>query len=176
VAGNAAIEPIENMKFSVGDKVVHWAHGPGEVIQVEEKSLSGQAVWYYAVKVKDLVIWVPVSGSESPGLRPPTPADEFSHLYSILSGPAEPVLDDRLQRKTQISERLRDGRLESICRVIRDLSNYGHQKKLSESDALLLERARRFLLEEGRLSLSTPPERAQKELEKLLDQGWALAH
>jgi RNA polymerase-interacting CarD/CdnL/TRCF family regulator len=164
------------MDFKVGDKVVHWAHGPGEVIQVEDKSLAGQTVRYYAVRVKDLVIWVPVSGVEISSLRPPTPPVEFSHLYTILSGAGDPVLEDRLQRKSQLSERLRDGRLESICRVIRDLSFYGHKKKLSESDSQILERARSFLLDEWRLSLSTSLEQAQKELERLLDEGWSLAH
>lgn len=164
------------MRFQVGDIVVHWAHGPGEVIQVEEKSLAGQKTWYYVVQLKDLIIWVPVSGTDSPGLRYPTPAEQFSHLYSILSGPAGPILEDRLQRKSQLSERLRDGSLESICKVIRDLSFYGHKKKLSESDVVLLDRARRFLLEEWRISLSTSVEKAQKELEELLEEGWSGMH
>jgi RNA polymerase-interacting CarD/CdnL/TRCF family regulator len=164
------------MNFQAGDKVVHWAHGPGEVIQVEDKSLAGQTVRYYAVRVKDLVVWVPVTGTDNTSLRPPTPAREFSGLYNILKGPAEPVLEDRLQRKTQLSERLRDGRLESICRVIRDLSFYGHKKKLSESDTQILERARAFLLDEWRLSLATTLDQARKELENLLDEGWSRAH
>jgi RNA polymerase-interacting CarD/CdnL/TRCF family regulator len=68
-------------------------------------------------------------------------------------------------------ELLRDGRLESVCRAIRDLSTYSYRKKLNDYDVALLERARRFLLDEWIISLSVPVSDAQRQLDLLLEHG-----
>jgi RNA polymerase-interacting CarD/CdnL/TRCF family regulator len=163
------------MKFQVGDQVVHWAYGPGEIIQMEERQLNGPALLYYVVQVGGLTIWVSLNEAENRGLRVPTPASEFSRLFDILRSVGEPLSDDRLQRKTILTERLRDGTLESVCRVIRDLSYLGHSKKLNESDKPIKERAENFLLVEWTLALKISTNEAQYKLERLLDEGWQLA-
>lgn len=163
------------LPFQVGDKVVHWSYGPGEIIQLEEKSLSGRMTLYYVVQVRDLTLWVPVEGADQHSLRPPTSMGEFEKLFSILRGPGEKLSDDRYERKSQLTELLRDGTLESVCRAIRDLSFHGYRKKLNDFDAALLERARKFLLDEWRISMSVPLGDAEHQLELLLEEGRAAA-
>ena len=46
--------------FQVGDRVIHWTYGPGQIVQVEEKQVASEMVEYYKVQVKDLTIWVPL--------------------------------------------------------------------------------------------------------------------
>jgi RNA polymerase-interacting CarD/CdnL/TRCF family regulator len=46
--------------FQVGDQVIHWAHGLGVIIQLDEKSLSGRTRQYYMVQMSGLTLWVPV--------------------------------------------------------------------------------------------------------------------
>lgn len=159
------------MKFQVGDKVVHWSYGPGEIVRIDDKSHSGHNDQYYVIKVRDLTLYVPVVGAEEHSLRPPTSTADYEKLFDILRGPGEYLSDDRFERKTQLTERLSDGSLESVCRAIRDLCSFGYRKKLNDYDTALLERARRFLLEEWILSLSIPLGDAQRKLDLLLEDG-----
>jgi CarD family transcriptional regulator len=160
--------------FRVGDDVIHWAYGLGKIIQLDEKVLSGQSGKYYVVQIINLTLWVPMTESGQCCLRYLTPAREFPNLFSILSGPGEPLSLDRNERRMQLTQRLKDGSLESICRVIRDLTFYKQTRKTNESDSSILEHSRKLLLNEWSVALSIPPQQAERELKKLLDGNLAL--
>jgi RNA polymerase-interacting CarD/CdnL/TRCF family regulator len=160
--------------FQAGDRVIHWTYGPGKILQVEEKQVANETLQYYKVQAQDLTIWVPLKESEKQRLRNPTPAREFKKLVKILCKVGEPLDEDRLRRKAQLLERLQEGKIESICRVIRDLAHYGKAKKLSESDTMILERAQKFLLDEWVISLNTTPADAQQSMRTLLAEGQAV--
>jgi RNA polymerase-interacting CarD/CdnL/TRCF family regulator len=155
--------------FQAGDQVVHWNYGLGEIIQVDEKRLYGQTLQYYMVKIRDLTIWVPVSEAGEISLRYPTPPRDFEALFSILSGPAQLLSDDRLMRKTQLGDQLKDGKLSSVCQTVRDLTFRRRTKKMSETDKAIMERAQNFLLSEWAFSLSITVVQARTHLNYLLD-------
>jgi len=161
------------MDFRVGDAVMHWTYGLGEIIGLEERALSGQKTLYYAVKVRDLTIWVPADGDVEHRLRPPTPPAQFEPLFAILAGPGEPLPTDRQERKLLLVEKLRDGRAESLCHVIRDLWAYQQEKSLNDNDQNLMKRSRDALLGEWGFALSVPPMQAESELRRLLTSGVA---
>jgi CarD family transcriptional regulator len=163
------------MAFQVGDQVVHAIYGVGEVIQLDEKEIQGQTNQYYVVKVSNCTLWVPVNGNGRSSLRYPTPADEFDHLFRILKSPAEPLAADRLARKTQLSDQIKDGRLDSICRAIRDLNFYRKSKKMNENDNAAMERMQTLLLDEWSISLSVPLKQARNDLTSLLAMEGAAA-
>jgi RNA polymerase-interacting CarD/CdnL/TRCF family regulator len=156
------------MNFREGDPVMHWTYGFGKVIRLEERALSGQNALYYAVQIGDLTIWVPADGKLGSRLRRPTPVAGFKKLLAILSSPGEPLPDDRQDRKTQLLELLKDGRAESLCRVIRDLSAYRQVRPLNENDQALMRRAQSALLGEWGFALSVTPAQAELELHRLL--------
>lgn len=160
------------MEYKAGDQVVHCVHGPGSVLRIEEKVLSGQSALYYVVQVRELLVWVPVGEISAHNLRRLTPAEEFETLFDVLRSPAEPLSQDRLERKTQLTEKMRAGKLESICQVVRDLSYCRRAKKLSDNEASLLERAQSLLLGEWGLSLAIPTPQAEKKLDQLLGESF----
>jgi len=51
------------MNFHKGDMVMHWTHGIGHIVNLEERALAGEKTIYYVVQVKDMTVWVPASGS-----------------------------------------------------------------------------------------------------------------
>ncbi|MBN2386247.1 MAG: hypothetical protein JXB85_04450 [Anaerolineales bacterium] len=159
------------MDIHVGDRVMHWTYGLGQVVGFETRDLAGKTALYYAVRVRDLTIWVPADGKLDDRLRPPTSASGFASLFSILRGPGEPLPPDRHERKLQLVERLKDGRAESICRVIRDLAAYQQERSLNEHDQQLMKRAREALVAEWGYSLSILPAQAESELRLLLTSG-----
>jgi CarD family transcriptional regulator len=160
----------QNMAFQVGDQVIHWVYGLGEVVQLDEKELFGQTNQYYVVQTSDLTLWVPVDESSEGRLRFPTPAKDFHKIFDILASPGEALSADRYERKTQLTERLKDGTLESVCRVVRDLTCHKRIKKMNDHDSAVLERARCFLVNEWSVALSVPAEQAERELAELLGE------
>jgi RNA polymerase-interacting CarD/CdnL/TRCF family regulator len=159
----------QNMAFHVGDQVIHWVYGLGEIIQLDEKKLFGHNDKYYVVQIDDITLWVPINESGERCLRFLTPARDFQKLFKILASPGEPLSPDRFERKTQLTERLKDGTLESICRVVRDLAFHKRTKKINESDKSILTRTRSFLLTEWSIVLSVPFHQAESELRNLLE-------
>lgn len=156
------------MDFRVGDPVVHWSHGIGEIIGLEERAMAGKNTLYYVVKIQEFTVWVPADDKVLSRLRVPTSERKFKKLFAILSGPGASLSDDRLVRKTQLHNGLADGKVETLCHVIRDLTSYALLKHLNENDKDVLQRARNLLVGEWEFSLSIPLVDAEIELGRLL--------
>jgi len=159
------------MDFQIGDQVVHRTYGPGEIIELDEKEISGEKALYYVVKIRDLLLWVPTEKMDNPSLREQTPVSEYKKLFAILRSPGEPLSENRLERKTQLTEAMHEGSLASLCRVIRDLAYHKQTQNLAESDNAILERAKDFLLSEWSLSQGIAYNEAKQELSRLLAEG-----
>ena len=156
------------MNIHAGDSVMHWTHGLGKVIQLEERVLSGQAIQYYAIQIGDMMVWVPADEMLETRLRLPTRAAEFKRLMCTLSEPGEPLPDDRRERKTLLVEWLKDGRTESLFRVIRSLATYQQAHSLSLEEQALLKRSKNTLVGEWGYAMSLTPAQAEHELHRLL--------
>jgi RNA polymerase-interacting CarD/CdnL/TRCF family regulator len=156
-------------EYQVGDKVVHANYGLGEIVQMDEKTIHERQSLCYVVRIRDLTIWVMADPPGKSTLRAPTPEGDFESLFVILQSPAEPLPADRYERRTLLFERMKDGRLDSICTVIRDLSSYQREKKWNDNDKLTMERAQNFLLTEWVYSRSVAWAEAQDELTRLLE-------
>jgi RNA polymerase-interacting CarD/CdnL/TRCF family regulator len=78
-----------------------------------------------------------------------------------------------MERKARLMELLKDGRVESLFQVIRDLSTYARNKALNENDQLLLKRVQNVLVGEWGFSLSIPVMQAESDLYRLLGSGTA---
>jgi RNA polymerase-interacting CarD/CdnL/TRCF family regulator len=156
------------MDFRVGDPVIHWTFGLGEIVGLEERDLTTEKMLYYMVRVQNLTVCVPADGRAMSRLRPPTSQGEFKKLFLILSGSGETLSDDRLERRTQLRKELADGKVETTCRVIRDLSFFAQKKSLNDDDKNILNRACSSLCGEWGYSLSVTPAQAEVELQRLL--------
>jgi RNA polymerase-interacting CarD/CdnL/TRCF family regulator len=117
-----------------------------------------------------MTVWVPADDKVRNRLRTPTPRSRFQQLLAILSSASEPLPEDKLERKTRLLELLEDGRPESLCRVIRDLSAYQKQqvRPLNDNDQMILKQSRNTLLGEWGFVLSITHAQAEHELQRLL--------
>jgi len=158
------------MNFHTGDTVMHWTYGIGQIVNLEERDLLGSKTLYYAVQVRDMTVWVPADNKVGSRLRPPTSKLRFQRMLAILSSPSEPLPEDRLERRTRLLELLQDGRPESLCQVIRDLSAYQkHQARpMNDNDQMILKQSRNTLLGEWGFVLSITHAQAEHELHRLL--------
>jgi RNA polymerase-interacting CarD/CdnL/TRCF family regulator len=158
------------MNFHKGDMVMHWTHGIGQIVNLEERALAGLKTIYYVVQVRDMTVWVPADSKVTTRLRPPTPKDRFEQLLAILSSPSETLPEDKLERKTYLLELLHDGSPESLCQVIRDLSAYQKHlgKPMNDNDQMILKQSRNTLLGEWGFVLAITTAQAEHELHRLL--------
>jgi RNA polymerase-interacting CarD/CdnL/TRCF family regulator len=156
------------MGFRIGDKVIHCTFGLGEITQIEAKVINGHLANCYVIQLTDMTIWVPMDDSGQSTLRVPTPPDEFIKTLPILSSPNESLLEDRVLRRKQLIDQLKDGQLSSICRVVRDLSHYQRNSKLNDQEKSILDRAVRSLLTEWTFTLGTNQHQAHQTMESML--------
>lgn len=156
------------MDFKIGEKVIHWTYGLGEITGVEEKTIHDHLESCYVFCTADLTLWIPVNNGEQSSLRRPTPPEEFAQLFAILSGPGEQLSEDPMQRKNHLMAQIKDGQLASICRVIRDLTNLKRNSKLNDQERTMLERTVNSLLTEWTYSLEVPLSQAQQSMSAML--------
>ena len=159
------------MNFRIGDTVVHWTHGLGSVIAIDEIHLDGITQRYYVVEIELLKLWVPVEAAEKGSIRFPADRTRFEMLFEILRAPGEPLPDNPYQRKNTLRDRMQKRSPEILCQVIRDLTDRSRHHPLNPDDSFLLLRARKHLLDEWVLSLGIQREIATSELDDLLRAG-----
>jgi RNA polymerase-interacting CarD/CdnL/TRCF family regulator len=115
-----------------------------------------------------MMVWVPADEQLETRLRFPTRTAEFQKLVDTLSQPGEPLPDERRERKTLLMEWLKDGRTESLFRVIRSLATYRQAHSLNLDEQTLLKRSKNTLVGEWSYALSVTPTQAEHELYRLL--------
>ena len=158
------------MSFQIGDTVIHSTHGLGEIIRIEEKIIQGSSTNCYVLRTHDLTIWIPVNDLHQDSLRIPASPDEFVRLFDILTSPGELLPEDRVMRKDQLLEHLKDGQLASICHVICDLTHFKRIKKLNDQERSILGRATKSLLTEWIFTLGVTQFQAQQAMVNLLGE------
>jgi CarD family transcriptional regulator len=156
------------MNYAIGDTVVHWTHGLGTVVAIDQMNLAGITQQYYVVKVDLLKLWVPVEDANAGSIRFPTESIHFRMLFDILRMPGARLPEQYYRRKIELRERMQKRTLEGLCHVIRDLTDRSHHYRLNENDSAVLFRAEEHLLDEWVLSLGAERSHALRELEVLL--------
>lgn len=156
------------MAFKIGDKVIHSTYGLGEVVNIKEMTIRDRLEKCYAIRTPELTVWVPIDDADHLSLRSPASPKEFKSLVSILSSPGEALTEDRQLRKNQLMAEIKDGKLASICRVVRDMHVYQRTTKLNDQEKYILERAMKSLLTEWTYSLNVSMTQAMKSVDELL--------
>ena len=154
--------------FRKGDTVMHWTYGLGKIVRLENRQLLGHKTTYYAVQVGDMTVWVPADDQLDQRLRKPSSKAQLRKLRLLLSRSGVTLPIDRHERKTILLEMLKDGRAESLCRVIRSLVAFSKTHPLNDNDQALLKRAQTALLAEWGHALNVTPQQAEVQLKRLL--------
>ncbi|HEX2980956.1 MAG TPA: CarD family transcriptional regulator [Anaerolineaceae bacterium] len=157
------------MHYTIGDLVIHWMYGPGTVVAIDEKELSGVTQPYYVIEVNQFKLWVPANEEGEGSIRFPADSSEFEALFDILRSPGTELPDHQLQRKNELRARMQGRNLEGLCHVIRDLTDRGRHHSLNHNDSQTLTHAEDHLIDEWVLSLKVKPEIARRDLAALLE-------
>ncbi len=156
------------MKYKTGDVILHWTHGIGTIVAVEEKTIAGETQLYYAIEVENFKYWVPATESDNSTLHYPITSSQFEPLLDILRTKGEGLPDNQYKRKNELHERLLKRNLEELCRIIRDLNEYSRSHTLNLDDTYIIKHAKELLLDEWVLSREIQRSEALEELNILL--------
>lgn len=147
---------------------MHWTYGLGTIARLETRELLGHKTLYYSVQVGDMTVWVPNDEQLSTRLRRPSTRAQLSKLKTLLTRPGVTLPQDRHERKTLLLEMLKDGKAESLCKVIRSLVGFAKNHPLNDNDQALLKRAQTALLAEWSHALDSTPEQVEAQLHRLI--------
>lgn len=138
----------ESSRFNVGDWIVHYYHGVGQVKEIVEKGLDGNEKTFYKVSTREIDYWLPIEDADSDHLEPIRSKGDFEDALEILASKPEPIAKHHKSRKKKIHDRWMDGNLISRAKLMRDLNGRLKLEKLSFSEKSMLEKVRKYFINE----------------------------
>ena len=160
---------MNNLTFSIGDKVVYPNHGVGIIEQISSRTIDNHVEKFYLLKIKasSLKVMVPFHNVETVGLRRVVRNGEVQKIIEFLSdGKCENAADWKDRFKDN-SDKMRTGSLIDVAIVLKGLLLLGQTKSLSFREKKMLERTRYLLVSE--LAMSKNVE--ESVIEDLLDRA-----
>jgi CarD family transcriptional regulator len=132
------------MQFSIGDSVVHLAHGPGRILGIEPEVplLEGHGFYVIEIPSRGLTVHTPADQADDGGVRPAMSACRRQRLLAILAGKPRLLPDDFYERQAELEARLSTGRVLQLARVVRDLMNHRARAHLTRPDTAHLNQGR----------------------------------
>ena len=156
-------------QFKVGDYVVHFSYGPGQIVNLEKKQLfGGEARLYYELMTPKNAVWVPVEAASKPTLRSLTSKSELNAYRQILKSKPATLNKEHRVRHLELTDRLKNGSFQVLCEVVRDLTAHGWSKPLSDVDAALLRRVYDNVCQEWSITSNITIVEANKYINALL--------
>jgi len=149
---------------------VYPAHGVGEVMAIETRSLGGSERSFYILKVVEngMKIMVPVETAASAGLRPVMSRKEAKKVFEILRSDEVAVRTQPWNRRyREYMEMLKSGSPFEVAKVLRDLFRLKSDKDLSFGERRLLDTARSLLVTELSLALKSKEKKIENEIHSI---------
>lgn len=163
--------------FSVGDKVIHRAHGAGIISMKKEMQITETPHCYLVIQMlgSDSTLMVPQERAEQ-RLRPACKRTTLQRLLTNeLASEPQQLPPDYKKRQQYIEEKLKSGETKEWIEVVRDLTYQDEQKSLSQGDQQLLDRAMDLLSGEIALAQGVEQGETKTHLESVIQHQRKLA-
>jgi CarD family transcriptional regulator len=180
VRSQAFIQPLgsgpalmNNLSFSIGDKVVYPNHGVGIIEQISSRTIGSQIERFYLLKIKasSLKVMVPFHNVGSVGLRRVVRNGEVQKIVDFLAdGKCENNADWKYRFKEN-SDKMRTGSLLDVAIVLKGLLLLAQTKPLSFREKKMLERSRYLLVSELAMSKNVEETLVEDLLDRALSKS-----
>ena len=157
--------------YSVGDKVIHCAHGAGVITDKKEMQITDTPHCYLVIQLlgSHSTLMVPTDQAGE-RLRPACERAKLHHLLtSELPGEPQEMPGDYRDRQKYVEEKLKSGETKAWIEVIRDLTDRAEQNSLSSADQRLLDRAVDLVSGELALAQGIPQQEAMPRLKSMVE-------
>lgn len=136
------------LKFKVGDWIVHYYYGVGEVVDIVDKVLDGHQETFFKVSTAEIEYWLPSDKSDAEHIKPVRSEREFDQALQIMSEPPDLTSGPQSRNKRMLYERWLDGSLPARAALMRDLHGRNNVKELNYDDKNTYEKAEKFFINE----------------------------
>ena len=143
--------PPKDLHVQAGDKVVHPAHGLGEIIAIEQREIGGTKGEFFIIRILDngMRVVVPRTSGQAAGLRPVMSAKEADKVLDTMKAREVAVdLQPWSRRFRAYTEMIKSGSPHEVAKVLRDMYRLKFDKELSFGERRLLDQAKSLLLKE----------------------------
>ena len=153
--------------FSIGDKVMYPSHGAGVIEAIEEKIILDNKKKYYVLKMPlgDMRVMIPIDQSEATGIRRVVSLSEAEMVLCELAKETTQMCKKWGARYRENEEKIRNGNIFEIAEVVKNLMAVDKQKKLSNGEKKILNKAKLILCSELMLVLEVNEEEVYSLLE-----------
>jgi len=151
-------------RFKVNQKVVYPIQGVGNIQSIFERDFQGRRVLYYTIylQVNDMTVMVPVEKADELGLRAISEQSKVKEALNIIGHASDPGSSDwKLRYQTNMSL-LKEGGLNQIATVVRNLYHRSKTKELPIMERKLYDNALRLLIDEITYSMNLPSHEAEQ--------------
>ncbi len=158
------------MEFSVGDKVVHPHHGPGQITGVEHRELLDGKKRYYVIEIPSmqLTVRVPRHKVDHVGVRPAMSHAKVARVLDTLRSRPGQLPKDHKERQESVWEKIRTSRPILTAEAVRDLTWRSQYAHLTKKDSELLKRGQDYLAAEMALVSDSEVSEASAKIESAL--------
>ncbi len=155
------------VNFEIGDYAVCPGHGVGQVIDLETKELSGEAMSFYMIKILANGMTVMVPTSSENGARHLVGDREISQVYDLLKD-HDVELDTSTwnRRYRDYMLKIKTGSIIEIADVLRALFLLKARKSLSFGEKKMLEQCRDFVAQEIAITTKEEQKKINSEIEE----------
>ena len=166
------------MDFSVGQHIVHPAHGAGTVVGLQEQELVEGYEEYYVIRFaqKRLTVRVPQGRTDELGLRTVMGTSKCKEVYSVLSDLPNQLPNNFKERRRAVEKLIHSGKPLKVAEALRELSWRRELKPLNKADSELLTQASGMLVEEMSLATGEDKGDVEKRISKALDESISANH
>jgi CarD family transcriptional regulator len=161
-----------DMLFSIGDHIVHTNYGVGQVVGIEEKTLSSKTTTYYVVETKDSTFWMPVVKADNERTRQIVPAKIIHNkVIEVLKDDPQEMSSNHKTRRKRIKDVNASGNIILVAELVRDLTyRKGVEGRLAVLEDKDLEYLKNRLITEWAKSVKETKQKVTKKVQKILQQ------
>src|ERR1700709_623500 len=158
------------MLFEVGETVVYPHHGAATIIEVKNRTITGEDKLYLKLRIAqgDLPIEVPADNVDLVGVRDVIGREGVEKVFDVLRSPFTEEPSNWSRRYKAKMEELASGDVIKVSEVVRDLWRRDQDRGLSAGEKRMLAKARQILISELALAEKTDEEKASTVLDEVL--------
>jgi CarD family transcriptional regulator len=166
------------MEFSVGQHIVHPAHGAGTIVGVQEQELVEGYQRYYVIRFADkrLTVRVPLRRTSELGLRTVMGTAKCQEVFGVLSSLPKQLPSNFKDRRRVVEKLIHSGKPLQVAEALRELSWRRELKPLNKADSELLTQANGMLVEEMSLATGEDKGDVEKRISEALGEAVRSKH
>ncbi len=158
--------------FEIGETCVYPIYGLAQVVDIEEKNISGKSNKFYVLQIldSDMRVMVPVEKSDNVGLRKLISKDEVQDIYDIFKEQWHIDIETRNRKYSVLAETIRTGSLYDAAEAYRNLYCLSLTETLSFGERRMLDIVKNLVIQELSMVCGIKPQEIESKVQQLMNK------